>query len=131
MLWLTATLIAVADGGLLLRGAPVAVIVEGRSRSLPAGLTVEQALGRLGLPAMAGDLLAVDHSVLRKGAYPPQVMVNGRPAPATRRLGRVDRVTVACGRSRIEPVAGVIQQLAARRPGNPIRWLATGRPRPS
>ncbi len=101
-------------------------MVEGRSRSLPAGLTVEQALGRLGLPAMAGDLLAVDHSVLRKGFYPPQVLVNGRPAPATRRLGRGDRVTVARGRSRIEPVTRVTQQLAASRPGNPIRSLPTG-----
>jgi sulfur carrier protein ThiS len=66
----------------------VTVMVEGRSRPLPAGLTVEQALERLALPAMAGDLLAVDHSVLRKGAYPPQVLVNGHPVPATRRLRR-------------------------------------------
>ena len=86
LLWLTATLIAVVDGGLLLRGAPATVMVEGRSRSLPAGLTVAQALERLGLPPMAGDLLAVDHSVLRKGAYLPTVLVNGQPAPATRRL---------------------------------------------
>jgi hypothetical protein len=73
LLWLTATLIAAADGGLLLRGSSVTVMVEGRfsSRSLPAGLTVAQVLGRLERPAMAGDLLAVDHSVLRKGAYPP------------------------------------------------------------
>jgi sulfur carrier protein ThiS len=50
----------------------VTVLVEGRSRSLPAGLTVAQALERLAPPAMAGNLLAVDHSVLRKGAYPPR-----------------------------------------------------------
>ncbi|HEV2918611.1 MAG TPA: hypothetical protein VG673_05130, partial [Actinomycetota bacterium] len=79
------------------------VLVEGQSRSLPACLTVAQALGRLELPA-AGDLLAVDHSVLRKGAYPPKVLVNGQPAPATQRLHRGDRVTVARGRTRIEPV---------------------------
>ena len=48
------------------------VMVEGRSRSLPAGLTIAQVLERLELPAMAGDLLAVDHSMLRKGA-PPRV----------------------------------------------------------
>ena len=48
------------------------VMVEGRSRSLPAGLTIAQVLERLELPAMAGDLLAVDHSMLPKGAYPPQ-----------------------------------------------------------
>jgi sulfur carrier protein ThiS len=71
LLWLTAALIVLADGGLLLRGASVTVMLEGRSRSLPAGLTVAQALERIGRPA-AGDLLAVDHSVLHKGAYPPR-----------------------------------------------------------
>jgi peptidoglycan-N-acetylglucosamine deacetylase len=125
LLWLTATLIAVADGGLLLGGSSVTVMVEGRSRSLPAGLTVEQALGRLGVPA-AGDLLTVDHSVLRKGAYPPRVLVNGQPAPAIRRLRRGDRVTVARGRTRIEPTVREIRQLEASRPGNPIRSLPTG-----
>jgi peptidoglycan/xylan/chitin deacetylase (PgdA/CDA1 family) len=104
----------------------VTVMVEGRSRPLPAGLTVEQALERLALPAMAGDLLAVDHSVLRKGAYPPQVLVNGHPVPATRRLHRGDRITVARGRSRIEPVTRVTQPLAASRPGDPMRSLPTG-----
>ena len=93
LLWLTATLIALVNGGLLLRGASVTVMVEGRSRSLPAGLTVAQALGRLRLPA-AGDLLAIDHSMLRKGAYASRVLVNGQPTPATRRLHRGDRVTV-------------------------------------
>jgi peptidoglycan/xylan/chitin deacetylase (PgdA/CDA1 family) len=126
LLWLTATLIAVVDGGLLLRGASVTVMVEGRSTPVPAGLTAGQVLGRLGAAGMAGDLLAVDHSVLRKGAYPPRVLINGQPASATRRLGRGDRVTVARGRTRIEPVVRVTQQLAAGRPGNPIHSLATG-----
>jgi peptidoglycan/xylan/chitin deacetylase (PgdA/CDA1 family) len=103
----------------------VTVVVEGRSRSLPAGLTVAQVLGRLELPA-AGDLLAVDHSVLRKGGYPPRVLVNGQPAPATRRLHRGDRVTVTRGRTRIEPVTRVTQLLVASRPGNPMRSLPTG-----
>jgi sulfur carrier protein ThiS len=126
LLWLTATLIAVADGGLLLRGASVIVVVEGRSTSLPAGLTAGQVLGRLGPAGLAGDLLAVDHSLLRKGAYPPQVLVNGQPAPPTRRLHRGDRVTVVHGRTRIEPIVRVTQQLAASRPDTPIRSLATG-----
>ncbi|HZA81299.1 MAG TPA: polysaccharide deacetylase family protein, partial [Actinomycetes bacterium] len=102
------------------------VVVQGRSRSLPAGMSVEQALRRLGLPTMAGDLLAVDHSVLRTGAYPPRVLVNGQPAPVTRRLHRGNRVTVARGRDRMEPVVRVTQPLPSSRPGNPIRSLATG-----
>src|SRR4029453_15219956 len=112
-------------GGLLLRGAWVTVVVEGRSSSLPAGLTVAQALGRLELPA-AGDCLGVDPSVLRKGASPPRVLVNGQPAPPTRHLQRGDRLTVARGRTRIEPVVRVTQLLAASRPGNPQRLLPTG-----
>jgi peptidoglycan/xylan/chitin deacetylase (PgdA/CDA1 family)/sulfur carrier protein ThiS len=122
LLWLIAALIAIADGGLLLRGSSVTVIIEGRSRSLPAGLTVAQALGSLELPA-AGDLLAVDHSVLRKGAYPPKVLVNGQLAPATQRLHRGDRVTIARGHTRIESVTRVTQLFAASRPGNPMRSL--------
>ena len=103
------------------------VMVEGRSRSLPAGLTIAQVLERLELPAMAGDLLAVDHNVLRKGAYPPpRVLVNGQPARATQRLHRGDRITVARGQSRIEPVTRAIQQHAGSRPGNPMRSLPTG-----
>jgi hypothetical protein len=39
------------------RGFSVTVMVEGRSRSLPAGLTIAQILERLELPAMAGDLV--------------------------------------------------------------------------
>lgn len=102
------------------------VLVEGRSRSVPPGLTVGQALERLELRAMAGDLLAVDHSVLRKAAYPPTVLINGHPAPATQRLHRGDRVTVSRGRSRIEPVTRVTRLLGAGRPGDPIRSLPTG-----
>jgi peptidoglycan-N-acetylglucosamine deacetylase len=104
----------------------VTVVVEGRSRSLPAGLTVEQALRRLRVPAMAGDLLAVDHSMLRKGAFPPRVLVNGQPVPATQHLHRGDRVTVAGSRTRIEPVARVTRLLAASRPASPIRSLPAG-----
>jgi sulfur carrier protein ThiS len=126
LLWLTAALIAVLDGGLLLRGASVTVMVEGRSRSLPAGLTAEQALRRLELPGMAGDLLAVDHSVLRKAVYPPRVLVNGQLAPATRRLDGGDRVTVSRGRTRIEPVDRLTWLLPSSQPGNPMRSLATG-----
>ena len=126
LLWLTATLVALIDGGLLLQGSSVTVMVEGRSRSVPAGLTVNQVLECLGPPGLAGDLLAVDHSVLRKAAYSPTVLINGQPASGTRRLGRGDRITVARGRCRIEPVTRVTQPLAASRPGNPMRSLPTG-----
>src|SRR5512132_3224123 len=101
-------------------------MVEGRSRSLPAGLTIAQVLERLELPAMAGELLAVDHNVLRKGAYPPRVLVNGQPARATQRLHRGDRITVPRGQSRSAPEPRAIQQLVGSRHGNPMRSLPRG-----
>ena len=125
-MWLTAAGIALADGRLLLERSSAWVTVAGRSASVPAGVTVEQALRRLAVPRLAGDLLAVDHSVLRSGAYPPRVLVNGQPAAGTRRLHRGDRVTVEAGGDRVEPAVRVIRQLAASRPGNPVRTLATG-----
>jgi hypothetical protein len=112
LLWLTVAVIVLADGWLLLERSTIPVAVEGRSASVPAGLTVQQALRRLAVPPLAGDLLAVDHTVLRSGAYPPRVLVNGQPALGTRRLRRGDRVTVQAGRDRLEPVVRTLQQLA-------------------
>ena len=126
LLWLTVAAIVLADGWLLLERSTIPVAVEGRSASVPAGLTVQQALRRLAVPPLAGDLLAVDHTVLRSGAYPARVLVNGQTASGTRRLRRGDRVIVQAGRDRLEPVVRTLQQLAAVRPGNPVRSLASG-----
>jgi hypothetical protein len=126
LLWLTVAGLVLVDGRLLLERSRILVAVEGRSLPVPAGLTVQQALQRLAVPPLAGDLLAVDHTMLRNGAYPPRVLVNGQPASGTRRLRRGDRVTVQAGRDRMEPVVRVLQQLPARRRGNPVRWLSTG-----
>jgi peptidoglycan-N-acetylglucosamine deacetylase len=126
LLWLTAAGLVLVDGRLLLDRSRILVAVEGRSLPVPAGLTVQQALRHPGMPATSGNLLAVDHTVLRSGAYPPRVLVNGQPAAGTRRLRRGDRVTVEAGRDRLEPVVRVLQQLPASRPGNPVRWLSTG-----
>jgi hypothetical protein len=126
LLWLTVAGLVLVDGWLLLERSRILVAVEGRSASVPAGLTVQQALRRLAVPPPAGDLLAVDHTVLRRGAYPPRVLVNGQPAAGIRRLRRGDRVTVQASRDRLEPVVRVLQQLPASRPGSPVRWLSTG-----
>jgi hypothetical protein len=108
--------------------------VEGRSASVPAGLTVQQALRRLAVPPSAGDLLAVDHIVLRRGASPPRVLVNGQPAAGSRRLRRGDRVTVQAGRDRLEPVVRGLQAASGQpawQPG-PVAFdrPSPGRPAP-
>lgn len=125
LLWLTAAIV-VMDGRLLPESPWAAVAVEGRSVAVPAGLTAQQALGRLGLRSAAGDLLAVDRTVLRRGAYPPRVRVNGEPAAWTRRLRGGDHVTVQHGSDRREPLVRIVKRFPPGKPGNPVRSLATG-----
>ncbi len=126
LLWLTVTLVAMAQGGPLPAGSWIPVAVGGRTVSVPAVSTVEQVLRRLGVHLTAGDLLAADHTVLRAGAYPPKVLVNGRPATWHRRLHAGDQVTIQGGRDRLEPTVRLVRQLPATMPGNPVRSLATG-----
>jgi peptidoglycan/xylan/chitin deacetylase (PgdA/CDA1 family) len=75
---------------------------------------------------VAGDLLAADRTVLRPGAYPARVLVNGRPAAWERRLRAGERVTIEPGRDRLEPVVRMVRRLPRRVPNNPVRSLATG-----
>jgi peptidoglycan/xylan/chitin deacetylase (PgdA/CDA1 family) len=126
LLWLTVTLVAMARGGPLPAGSSIPVAVGGRTVSVPPVSTVEQVLRRLGVQLTVGDLLAADHTVLRAGAYPPKVLVNGRPATWHRRLHPGDQVTIQGGRDRLEPVVRLVRQLPATVPGNPVRSLATG-----
>jgi peptidoglycan-N-acetylglucosamine deacetylase len=93
---------------------------------VPAVSTVEQVLRRLGVHLTVGDLPAADHTMLRAGAYPPKVLVNGRPATWHRRLHPGDQVIIQGGRDRLEPVVRMVRQLPATVPGNPVRSLATG-----
>jgi peptidoglycan-N-acetylglucosamine deacetylase len=126
LLWLVVALLAVADGRLLLPSAEIAVTIQGQAASLAAGSTVQEALRRRGMRPGAGDLLAVDRTVLKPRVYPARVMVNGEPARLGDRLHGGDRVTVEAGRDRVEPAVRTVRQVPAVVPGNPVRALAVG-----
>jgi peptidoglycan-N-acetylglucosamine deacetylase len=126
LLWLLVVLLAVVNGRLLLGRSEIAVTVQARPASFPAGSTVQQALRHLGVRPVAGDLVAADQTVLRPGAYPARLLVNGRPASREQRLHDGDQVTVQPGRDRVEPVVRVIRRIPASVPGNPVRAMATG-----
>jgi peptidoglycan-N-acetylglucosamine deacetylase len=125
LLWLTAAIVAM-DGRLLPGDPLAAVAVEGHSVALSPGLTVEETLERLGMRSATGDLLTVDLTVLRRGAVPPRVQVNGEPAAWTRRLRGGDRVTVRRGSDLREPVVHIVKRFPPEKPGNPMRSLVTG-----
>src|SRR5919197_4167868 len=106
---------------------PIAVTVLGQRRLLPAGTTLAECAARLRLRPPAGNLLAVDRSVLRPAVYPGRLLLDGRRAAAATRLRRGDRVSLLPGRDRVEPLRHTpLPPVAAGEPRNPQGTLATG-----
>ncbi len=107
------------------RGAPsTRVLVEGLEEELPRGTTLAQAIQRWKLRASAGDLLDLQGAVLRAGAFPGRILLNGRPAPGSTELADGDRIAIVPGRDRREPVERRVVRLRGGRPGEPQFTLA-------
>ena len=113
----------VAAGGLVIlwleRDKTISIEVSGVARRVPAGITVAQARDRLGLEAHAGDLLDVEGAVLRRGAYPGDVLVGGRAVGPETRLSEGDTLTVVDGRDRREPSTHSFVRVPGGMPSNP------------
>jgi hypothetical protein len=125
LLWLTVAGLALVDGRLLLERSRILVAVEGRSASVPAGLTVEQALQRLAVPPLAGDLLAVDPQANQLA--PAQPAVGGdqhqRPIPAADGVGHGGDLgdggnRISGARSWPAPLTLTVQGLRSRQPAS-------------
>ncbi len=110
-------------GALLLLAAPgcggghptgVTVRVDGKRQYLPAATTLGEAASLLGLKPPAGSLLDVGGRVLRRGAFPGRLLLDGRVRPAATELRAGDRIEVVPGRSRRE---GLRRELVATRGG--------------
>lgn len=82
----------------------IVVSVGGREHELPRGIELRAAIAQLGLRPQRGDLLDVDGRVLRAGAFPGAVLVNGRARPADTRLEDGDRLAARRGADRTEPI---------------------------
>jgi peptidoglycan/xylan/chitin deacetylase (PgdA/CDA1 family) len=127
-------LAAVAAGGfsLALPGcgghSRLSVSVPGGSRRVAEGSTLARVASILGLRPKAGVLLDVQGHVLRAGAFPGRLLLNGHPGRGDALLHDGDRIQVVNGRDRTEklerqvlPVPGGIppdpQFVLARTPG--------------
>lgn len=106
------------------RSRALTVVVAGRSSRLPAGTTLGQAAKMLSLRPPAGDLLDVQGGVLRPGAFPGRLLLDGRPARPGTLLHRGDRIALAAGRDRTEPLTRQFLPLAAGLVGDPQYTLA-------
>jgi len=105
----------VGGGG---RGS-LAVTVAGRSVHVVEGTTVGGAAARFGLHPRAGDVVNVNGKVLRAGAVPGILLVDGRRASAGTRLGSGDRITVVDGHDRREPLVRRSVRVSGGRPSDP------------
>jgi peptidoglycan-N-acetylglucosamine deacetylase len=85
------------------RSAPVVTVtVAGRPVEIVKGTTLAAVGSRFRLRPRAGDLLDVNGRVLRVGAFPGRVLVDGKPASRRSEPRSGDRIVAVAGRTRTE-----------------------------
>jgi peptidoglycan-N-acetylglucosamine deacetylase len=100
--------------------------VDGRVRWVPLGWTLSDAIDRFGLQAPAGDLTAVNGKVLRRGAFPGQVLLNGAAAPQGAMLEAGATISLQPGRTRMEPLERMVLNFGPGEFHDPQFSLETG-----
>jgi peptidoglycan/xylan/chitin deacetylase (PgdA/CDA1 family) len=107
-------------------GPRIRLEVLGQSRWLPLGVTLQDVVSAFRLQPPAGSLLALDGTRLRAGAYPGQVLLDGRVADPSAPLDAGARITFRAGRDRTEPVRRQVLEFGPDGPHDPQLSLATG-----
>src|SRR5581483_11957918 len=102
---------------------PTVVSYNGQQVHLAGDVTVRELLDAQREPLKTGRLLDVTGAVLKADAYPPEILVNGRPATPTTVLHEADIVELRGGRDVYEPS---IVQTFADAGGNPQFTLGNG-----
>lgn len=102
----------------------LAVAVAGKREQVPKGTTLGQAAALFGLRPRAGDLFDVEGGLLRRGAVPGRLLLDGEPAPTETRLRDGDRISVVNGRDRREPLSRQVVRAAGGIPADPQFTLA-------
>jgi peptidoglycan/xylan/chitin deacetylase (PgdA/CDA1 family) len=104
----------------------LSITVAGKGEKVAKGTTLAQAVSLFGLRPRAGNLLDVEGRLLRRGAVPGRVELDGDPAPAGTRLRSGDRIRVVDGRDRREPLSRRIAHVRGGIPADPQFTLARG-----
>ena len=86
----------------------VTVRVSGRPARIVPETTLGVVVSRFGLRPHAGDLLAVNGTVLRARAFPGAYAVNGKPASMRTRLHGGDRIAAIPGSDHTEPLVRTV-----------------------
>ena len=114
-------IVVLTVSALLLRGrhSQLAVTVSGRIVHVSAGTTLDESASIFGLRPGPGDLLDVEGKLLRRGAVPGALLLDGRAAPPGTPLASGDRIAAADGHDRTESLTREIVSTAEGIPGEP------------
>ena len=102
----------------------MSVTIAGRHEHVHIGTTLGEVATRFQVRPAAGSLLDVQGNVLRRGAFPGRLLIDGRPASTSTRLSNGDRVGGRRGRDRREPLRRELLPVRGGAPGNPQFLLA-------
>lgn len=104
----------------------LSLTVAGKPEQVAKGTRFGQAVLLFGLRPRAGNLLDVEGKLLRRGAVPGRVLLDGDAAPADTPLRSGDRIRVVDGGDRREPLSRQLVRVRGGVPADPQFTLARG-----
>lgn len=122
-------LLALAGAGaasyaFVLRTQTIQVRVRGTDETVSDGTTLVEARDRFDLAPRAGNLLDIEGGVLRPGAYPGRLLLNGREATPETELHEGDSLRSVPGVDETEPSSLTYVRVPEGMPGDPQFTLA-------
>jgi peptidoglycan/xylan/chitin deacetylase (PgdA/CDA1 family) len=115
-----------AQGLPIASGPKIKLEVAGHPRWVPLGWRLADAIRQFKLRAPAGNLMAVDGAVLRRGAFPGEVLLNGEAVPHGTRLDAGATISIRPGPDRVEPLDRLELEFGATEYHDPEFSLETG-----
>ena len=104
---------------------PIGVTVHHAVAYVEPGTTFGDVVRRFHLRARSGSFLSVTGEVIRSGAYPGRILLDGKEAADDQRLAEGDVVKVVNGADRTEPTERDVVPLPEPVQGNPQFTLGT------
>ena len=101
------------------RNDSLTVTVAGQIVRVRAGTTLSEAALDFRLRPQPGDLIDVDGKVLRRGAAPGAILLDGRVRPARTPLRDGDVISLVAGRDQREPIHRRVVRVPGGLPANP------------
>jgi peptidoglycan-N-acetylglucosamine deacetylase len=106
------------------RSSQISIVVAGSVEHVADGTTLDRAADLFHLRPRSGNLLDVQGRVLRAGAFPGRLLIDGRRAAESTRLRGGDEIRLVAGRDHTEPLHRRFSPVRGGMPGNPQGSLA-------